>query len=139
MTFGDRLVFVMQKRALILAGVIVGICTAWALFTLGIHRLVGSGGAKVEGPAGFHAACFDINGRPFVNAIGTAWEGDLAGVFTITMDGGLKATMHGDRCLVEEMSPAQWAEVHKPALPVSASAPAVPVQKSDAGPVAPKK
>ncbi len=74
-----------------------------------------SGGVQVTGPAGFHVACFDVNGKPYINAIGTEWKGDIDGVFTFTMDTGLKARVHGDRCLVEDVSAASWAEIHKPA------------------------
>ena len=89
----------------------------------GCATLDGASVTAVKGPSGFHAACFDINGKPYINAIATEWHGDVNGVFVVTMDGGLKATIHGDRCLVEEMTAEQWLAVHTPAKPAQTPTP----------------
>lgn len=110
---------------------------AWRvlLLVIFIGALVGSttvycGGCspsgQVTGPAGFHVACFAADGRAYINTLGTSWKGAIDGVFTVTMDNGLKASVHGERCLIEEVSATQWAEAHRttpPPAPVPTPAP----------------
>lgn len=135
----------MTIRIILLVVFVVAVVGSTTVYCGGCSE---SGGVRVSGPAGFHVACFDVNGRPYINAVASAWKGDVDGVFNITLDTGMKAVMHGDRCLIEEMSTEQWTEVHKkqvPATPASTTptpapnpAPTPSTSSPDAGPAVKK-